>query len=55
MLISRRLLDLFRLTEFGSNPVADLITVVALLEKALAVENEMDREMNGRETGVIIN
>ena len=54
ILISRRLLDLFGLTESENKPIGDLITVVALLEKALAVENEMDRKLNKRETGVIM-
>lgn len=53
--VSRRLMNPFRLTEFEIKPATDLNTIVALLERAFAVEKEMDRELNERETEIIIN
>lgn len=51
--ISKRLLNPFRLTEAEIKSITDLNTIVRLLEKALAVEKEMDRKLNEREKNII--
>lgn len=48
--ISKRLLKPFRLAEAVIKSVTDLNTIVRLLERALTVEREMDRELKERET-----
>ena len=51
---SRGLMNPFRLTEFEIKSATDRNTIVAFLEKALAVEKEMDRELTEHETDIII-
>ena len=53
--MSRRLSYPFHLTESEIKTVTDLTTIVALLEKALAVGKEIDRELKEHETDIIIN